>query len=515
MSGDSINFAAANSDRPVAVNNREESSLSHEETKRLAQQAKVKAAKSAAEAQVSSTKSQAKKNTGTSSVNEGSIKKLQGQTDTALGSAQAATGITLVTIGLKKKVFTAVEEASEGVAPEAQKSKSDGLKELIEDSKLEKAWAMVTEGTTKASQGATTLAYGIAKIDEGTSKLAEAAELGIISKREASTANKEMIRSQVLESKAQMQEQAMSSAKEANAALPEGQRLSDEELQEMGKNIDQIYNKAFQAGAETLKNGGITSLETSEGDRHFIVDPERDGALTEVKIQTDEQGEAILDEHGRLQISEKLEPGSAENLSSEEKMQLIANISVANDMQVMINGDPEQGIPPLARIEIDHESGTIRKGQFDLNDPEQMQEFAMIVESAGKEPPPLKFTEDENGELFFQEWDWKNNSAVGEKVSLNDIAGGEDGDKDLAAESLSKLGLNEGGSRADALSEVVDFAEASDNNGLPDFAEFQGFIFSGRPDASSSRDQGLYATSPGLAAKEDEAAVKGNALSEA
>lgn len=499
------------STRETVASERNDTQVSVEETRRQAMAAKQRAARSEQVATTKQVQSSATNAQAQQAAQEGRMQQAQGATSTSLGTAEAAIGTTMVVKATQAKVQEAIEEAGDSM--DGQKTRPS-MSDYI-DLEFQKGYEMVIGGMGKVSQGSIQIAYANTRIDEGTSLMARAAEQGIISKREASTANKEMIRSQVLESKAQMQEQAMSSAREANAGLPEGQRLSDEELQEMGENIDQIYDKAFQAGAETLKNGGITSLETSEGDRHFIVDPERDGALSEVKIKTDDQGEAILDEHGRLQISEKLEPGSAENLSSEEKMQLIANISVANDMQVMINGDPEQGIPPLARIEIDHESGTIRKGQFDLNDPEQMQEFAMIVETADKEPPPLKFTEDENGELFFQEWDWKNNSAVGEKVSLNDIAGGEEGDKDLAAESLAKLGLNEGGSRADALSEVVDFAEASDNNGLPDFAEFQGFIFSGRPDASSSRDQGFYATNPGLAANRDEAAVKGNALSEA
>lgn len=437
---------------------------SAEETKQRARQRAASARKNQSSAKEAAAQAQARRQSGTEGMNQGGMQKAMGATQVGIGSLQVGIGAALL----------------------AKAAASAGLFSM--DSAV--AWGMVIAGTGQQVNGGMMIAQGNQKIDKGTGMLAEAAELGLISKQEASAANKEMIRSQLLESKAAMKEMTAEMMQQQNQQLPPEQQLSEEQLQNFGANLDKIYDKAFQAGAETLKNGGITTMETEDGPRYFIKDEANEGAITEVSIQTDENGEAALDEHGRLQVDEKLGAVNTEDgpkLTAEETGELVITMSVVMGMERMITGDDADGIPPLARIEIDHETGSISKGKFNINDPEQMNEFAMIAATADEEPPPLKFIEDEEtGDLYFQEWNWDNDTAIGEKISLKDIAGGENADKDLAQATLAKTGLQEGGSRYQVLEHIVNYAEETDNNGLPDFADYQSFIIGGRPTVGAS-----------------------------
>lgn len=353
------------------------------------------------------------------------------------------------------------------------------------------ALGFIISGAGQQANGAIMIKQGNQMIDKGTEMLAEAAELGLISKQEASAANKEMIRAQLMKSKLQMKELALDQVKTMNNSLADDQKLSEDQLQAVGSDLGKFYDKAFKAGAQTLQNGGITTLETENGDnRYFIRDPKNEGAITEISIQTDENGEAVLDEHGRLQIDENLDVFSEENklgLTENDHAQLVLNMSVAEGMEGMILGDADEDIPPLARIQIDEVTGSISKGQFNLNDPEQMREFAMIAETLDQQPPPLHFFEDEEtGDLYFQEWNWDTNTETGEKISIKDMAGGENADKALAQATFAKTGLQEGGSRYQVLEHIVNYAQESDNNGLPDFSDYQSFILGGRPTIGSS-----------------------------
>jgi len=372
---------------------------------------------------------------------------------------------------------------------------------------------MMTIGKTLVASGAAAIAGGIMmkangnnEIDQAAGKFAKAAEDGVISKKQSKIATVESKRANMLEMKINIKKSMM----EALRAEPENAGKSDEEMEALIAQENQKFDKGFERGANALKNGGIMTIEGQEGgaDRFFTMDADNPGQFMEIGILTNEDGTPLLGEDGELQAGEDI--GLLDQEANPELFEEVRfGFQMVDEIKLMLEGDPENGIPPLARLEL-NEEGELVKGTYDVTNLGEMSELAGIVDLLDEEPAPLRFfTETVDGEevQFFQEWDWDKNEAIGEKVSVDDMTGGDYDKNDpasleaattLAQDSLAKLGLTEGGDRYELLSPLVQDAFESDAKGLRiDLADVDLTSLRGGDRFGSVRDQALGGSARG------------------
>ncbi len=390
---------------------------------------------------IADAKASAQRASGNAANAQGQAQSMQGAVSMGMGGVQVITGGILIQQAAANAVWTCGSSSSIMVA---------GI-------------TMMIAGLGQIATGTMQMSMGNQKIAEGTSQLAKAAQEGIISKEQASIANKEMIRSQIFESKKDMLEGTMDMlAKEGKLKGADGENLTQEQLEKLQTQGAGMFDKAFQAGADALKNGGEMGIMTlkTEGaaDRYFVKD---DDGIMEVDLLKNEDGTNKLDDNGRIQIDTDNVLSGRTALTDDQELELVFNFAVMDQMKDMITGHkgdpnanpPTADVPPLARIEVDPVTGEVKKGDFNLKNPLHMKEFAALVEAAGKNPPPLKFIEDkETKELYFQKWDWDKNEATGEKVSIKDMTGGvidksqadwKTKAKETAKAAFEKAGLGE------------------------------------------------------------------------
>jgi hypothetical protein len=328
---------------------------------------------------------------------------------------------------------------------------------------------LIMTGITTGMQGAMQMSQGNQAIAQGTDQVQKAAEDNVISKEHAGMANKEMQRSNMLKAKleamnAAMAEVGLDSSKDlsekqiedAKAKMSEKFGLKPESMD--GMNQDQLeglfkdsFDKAFDTAADTLANGGIMTV----GSQYFVRN-QSTGEFSQVAVKQDAGGQPILGDSGEFQIDNTKQAASVDSSSDVGKL-LKAQFVFVDKMTEMINGGVN-GAPPLAAIRLD-ENGNVVKGRYDTGNLAQMHEFADLIHSvdigaieSGKAPAPLKYFE-ENGQQYFQKWDWTNNQPIGDKVSVKDICGGDYNTNDPASmeaakaksnEAFGKLGLNPG-----------------------------------------------------------------------
>ncbi len=340
---------------------------------------------------------------------------------------------------------------------------------------------MMIAGAGQMAQGAMQMSQGNEKIAQGTTKLASAAQEGIISTEQAGVANKEMIRSQIFKSKIEMMEGTMQELNNSGKLKGStGEDLSQEQLEKLKSQGTEMFDKGFAAGADAIKNGGIMSIKDGDDSRYFIQD--KDGKFGEVNVVNGTDGKPQLDDQGRLQIDTENPATNRAALSDDKQLELVFDFAIMNQMKDMITGHPEdlnanppvKAQPPLARIEIDPKTGEVKKSDFNLNNPQHMKEFADLVAAASKNPPPLKYDQDEKG-LYFQKWDWTKGEATSDKVYVQDMAGGtiDKNDpnwktkaKSTAAEAFKKAGLGEDSDSYKLLKPLANEAEAHDASGI-------------------------------------------------
>ncbi len=387
---------------------------------------------------IADAKASAQRASGNAANAQGQAQSMQGAVQMGLGGTQVIAGGILIKLGMGTGMMSGGSTIVAGVT-------------------------MMIAGLGQIATGTMQMSAGNEKIAQGTSQLAQAAQEGIISKEQASIANKEMIRSQIFESKKGMLEGTMDMlAKEGKLKGADGESLTQEQLEKLQTQGAGMFDKAFQAGADAIKNGGqqaIMTLKTEgEDDRYFVKDAK---GIMEVGLLKNEDGSNKLDDNGRLQIDFKKDVTDKPKLSDEQELELVFNFAIVDQMKDMITGHkgdpnanpPTADVPPLARIEVDPKTGEVKKGNFEIKNALHMKEFAALVEAAGKNPPPLKFIEDkETKELYFQKWDWNKNEATGEKVSIKDMTGGvtdksqadwKTKAKETAKAAFEKAGLGE------------------------------------------------------------------------
>ncbi len=372
----------------------------------------IRAEKSATDARIPNTKAlaeeakarQAANNAaGNGSMATGAAQQAQGQAQIGLGTGLIAIGTAMCFIGSPAESAVRVKIGT----------------------------AMITSGVTSVGTGAVSLASANESIQKGTTQLAKAAQDGIISREQASIANKEMIRSQIFQTKINMLEGAMQDLeRDGKLKGATGEDLTQEQINKLKEGGQTMFDKAFDAGADALANNGIMSLKDGADTRYFMLNA--DGNPAEVNVMTGADGQAQLDAAGRLQVDLDNPVLGRPALSDEQNLELKLDFALMNQMKDMITGTPadpnavppKAAQPPLARIEIDPNTGEVKAGTFDFSNPQHLKEFAELTHAASKNPPPLKYFK-EGEELFFQKWDWAKNEGIGEKVSIKEMSGGD------------------------------------------------------------------------------------------
>lgn len=349
--------------------------------------------------------------------------------------------------------------------------------------------AMIALGAAQVVMGLTQQAQANTMAAQGTSKLQEAADLGITTKKQTANASKEMQRSTILKQK-------ISTLESMQQQLGTQEDISQEDAEKMLIKLEEsrngqsnFFDNMYENAAQSLADGGIMTVnpldengEPTGAEKYFIKDGE---GFLEVSIQTDENGQPIRDEFGALQID--LEGAStAVDPSHPDYAQISMQFMLRDQLTAQLTGqEGEDGFPALSTIRLD-EDGNVVKDAYNINDPVQMQEFADLVKTtnlskiaSGELPPPLMFSSEtttgEDGEevteLYFQEHDWISGESSGDKVSFTDLLGGEydanDPDSVAAARERANaefeaLGLIGDGARAELLNALTEESFAND-----------------------------------------------------
>ncbi len=354
--------------------------------------------------------------------------------------------------------------------------------------------AMEATAAAQFLTGTMQMTVGSQQISQGTSKLAKAVTENVISKEQASIATKEMIRSQLYEAKKNILEDTLKTIMaEGKLKGSEGEGLSEKEITKLQASSKAMLGKAFESGAKALANNGILSLQDGDRTRYFMENEET--GISEISIKTDSKGQPILDKSGRLELDPNKALSQADPLDEDQQLELKLGFALKNQMEDILTGSTNangQKTPGLTRLEINPLSGDMRKGFFDIKNPEHMKEFSQIVDTVDKNPPPLKFGQDEKGELYFQQWDWNKNQAKGNKVLITDLAGGnlEKGDKkwlkkakNTANKAFESIGL---GKNSETYKLLAPLANESVNKDF-DLEAFQDYLKKLKPDARSMK----------------------------
>lgn len=325
--------------------------------------------------------------------------------------------------------------------------------------------ALIASGMTSVAQGMGQIITGGVDVSNGQAallraneKLEKATANQILSKQEAKVVSKEMNRSKILEFKIA----AMKDLVEVMKPMLEEMGIDSESLSE--KEMTQWFDKMFEAGAETLANGGILETDLSDTNGQPLFTDDNGEALTGTFyfIQDKESGdfyqvETANDEDGNILTGALGEP----LLDTEQGVNKVVDGDLKNflELQFMFVDLAAQAAGQLGTTDY-NDYGEATFTGYDVNNLDHMREFSDLVKKtnvsaieSGQVESPLKVIE-ENGEIFLQKWDWANDMPAGIKIPLDELAGGsyDNGDMEsyqLAMErssnALEELGIGVGG----------------------------------------------------------------------
>jgi hypothetical protein len=334
--------------------------------------------------------------------------KIQGQQLINSGNAKKAVGGGLVGIGFGMVALGAVIPG--GVALIAQ------------------GMSMVGQGLGQVIMGGIDVNNGKGALLRAQEKLDKATDNQILSKEEATVVRKETNRSKILEFK----KEALKDLMESMKPMLEKIGVNGDELNE--KEMSKWFDKMFEQGAKTLANGGIleTNLTDTKGDALFtdekgeplkgtfyFMKDEQTGDYFQIEPATDKDGNILTGALGEPLLD--TEKGVNKVVEGDLKAYL--------DLQFQFVDLAAQLARQLGTTEY-NDSGEATFTPYDINNLDHMKEFSDLVSKtnieaieSGQLAGPLKVIE-ENGEIFLQKWDWKNDIPIGVKIPFDEIAGG-------------------------------------------------------------------------------------------
>lgn len=384
---------------------------------------------------------------------------------------------------------------------------------------LAKGLGMIAKGGADVGMGMVDINQGQQALQRAQQKLEEAVKNKVLGKEEAAAANKEMMRSRIMEFK----KEVMAQLAEVVKPMLEKAGINSDELTE--DQLNKMMDKFFDDAAKSLANGGIMEVdlqgdqkeakftdangEEMEGTFHFIRD-EESGKFYKVELAYDDQGNPLKGALGEPLLDTS--KGMVELEDGDLKDYLELKFMFVDQLKLLAK--------ELSYTEFDAE-GNIKFIPYDMNNIEHMQDFANLVMNTNGEQiakgaiaAPRKFGVDEKGE-YLQEWDWNKDMPIGPKVYMSEIAGETDDMRSnidnyqIALErsdtALRTLGLQAGGAvfnllsgrkNTDLASKDVSGGTGFGTLGSRDSSEFQNFqSISTTLDVVRSRDSILEGSS--------------------
>jgi hypothetical protein len=375
--------------------------------------------------------------------------KIQGNNQKMTGNVQVATGFGQIMMGGAMMAMAAIP--------------AFGVTMLVE------GLGLIAKGGADVGMGTVAIAQGNAALARAQEKLDTAVANNVMSKEEGIIASREMSRSRIMEFKIELLEQMADVVK----PMLEKAGINTEELNE--EQLTKMMDKFVEDAAKSMANGGIMELDLEgadkeakftdsngkelEGNFHFVKDDES-GKFYKVELAYDEQGNPAKGALGDTLLDTS--KGMVEVEDGDLKDYLELKFLFVDKLKLLSK--------ELSYASADSK-GNLNFTPYDTNNVEHMREFADLVLKTNTEGikkgefvAPRKYFSDENGG-YFQEWDWKNDVALGPKVYLSELSGDtEDMRSDidnyqLALErsdnALRTLEFNSGGKAFNTLSKSV------------------------------------------------------------
>jgi hypothetical protein len=379
--------------------------------------------------------------------------KVQGDNQKMIGNVQVATGFAQIVMG---GVMMAVGAAMNAIPGAGIPMITAGL-------------GSIAKGGADVGMGSASIAQGNAALARAQEKLDLAVANNVMSKEEGIIAAREINRARIMQFKIELLEQMAEVVK----PMLEKAGFNTEELNE--EQLTKMIDKFAEDAAKSMANGGIMELDLEgadkeakftdsngkelEGNFHFVRD-EESGEFFKVELAYDNQGNPLKGALGEPLLDTS--KGMVKVEDGDLKKYLELKFLFVDKMKLLSK--------ELSYASADS-AGNITFTPYDTKNIEHMREFADLVLKTNNEgikkgefASPRKYFSDENGG-YFQEWDWKNDVALGPKVYLSELSGDtEDMRSDienyqLALErsdtALRTLGLNSGGKAFETLSKSV------------------------------------------------------------